>query len=423
MAGALPFAAGDSNPSFPVAAAMSSPAARPYAGAPSPQPIFPDEILGEIFLRLDSAADLARASAARTAFIRVVRFLRRNRSLYRRLVVSFLPSEARSSALRHPRSLHHAEPPHRSASAGRALAQLVDLTFSFLPNPSSWRICDAGDGRILLSADTPANFVNLVVCDPLQRRYVRIAPIPNDLTAGTSRPYGLSFLAPASEDESSFGVIWMRLFGKVSAFVFSSATGKWRGVTFDDCWKGRAVMLTSCRYHAHISLCQTSGLFSDVLMLDTRRMEFAVVRIPCVRVARMHAIVELEDGRLGLLTLGNDMLDLCCKAWEDNHASAEEWQHEKTIPLPDSNSLRYTFISSGAGYLLLQAMPRDPSELVSSSLGVPKVQYFTLEVKTLLLEKLCVSDKRIDLSFEKKDKRIDFAHLYVNSPLLSLSTV
>jgi hypothetical protein len=27
------------------------------------------------------------------------------------------------------------------------------------------------------------------------------------------------------------------------------------------------------------------------------------------------------------------------------------------------------------------------------------------------------------LSFEKKDKRIDFAHLYVNSPLLSLSTV
>jgi hypothetical protein len=137
----------------------------------------------------------------------------------------------------------------------------------------------------------------------------------------------------------------------------------------------------------------------------------------------MHAIVELEDGRLGLLTLGNDMLDLCCKAWEDNHASAEEWQHEKTIPLPDSNSLRYTFISSGAGYLLLQAMPRDPSELVSSSLGVPKVQYFTLEVKTLLLEKLCVSDKRIDLSFEKKDKRIDFAHLYVNSPLLSLSTV
>jgi hypothetical protein len=98
MAGALPFAAGDSNPSFPVAAAMSSPAARPYAGAPSPQPIFPDEILGEIFLRLDSAADLARASAARTAFIRVVRFLRRNRSLYRRTVISFLPSEARSSA-------------------------------------------------------------------------------------------------------------------------------------------------------------------------------------------------------------------------------------------------------------------------------------------------------------------------------------
>jgi hypothetical protein len=69
---------------------MSSPPAPPYSGAPSSQPIFPDEILGEIFLRLDSAADLARASAACTAFLCVARFLRRNRSLYRRPVVGFL---------------------------------------------------------------------------------------------------------------------------------------------------------------------------------------------------------------------------------------------------------------------------------------------------------------------------------------------
>lgn len=63
--------------------AMSSPPAHPDAGDPASQPIFTDEILGEIFLRLDSAADLARASAACTAFLRVVRFLRRNRTLYR----------------------------------------------------------------------------------------------------------------------------------------------------------------------------------------------------------------------------------------------------------------------------------------------------------------------------------------------------
>ncbi|KAK8458587.1 hypothetical protein SEVIR_3G402132v4 [Setaria viridis] len=101
---------------------MSSPALPPDAGAPSSQLIFPDEILGEIFLRLDSAADLARASAACTAFLRVARFLRRNRSLYRRPVVGFLQFELPSSPHRHPPSLHHAEPPHRFALAGRALA-------------------------------------------------------------------------------------------------------------------------------------------------------------------------------------------------------------------------------------------------------------------------------------------------------------
>jgi hypothetical protein len=164
-----------------------------------------------------------------------------------------------------------------------------------------------------------------------------------------------------------------------------------------------------------MSIYRASVLVSEVLMLDTHRMEFSVVHIPLVHQAGTHAIVELGllgEGKLGLLTLGNSMLDLYCKAWEDNRASAEEWQHEKTIPLPDANCLRYKFIGSGAGYLLLRAIPQDPSELASSSQGVPKVHYFSLEVKTLLLEKLCVSDKRID-----------YAYLYANFPLLSLPTV
>ncbi|CAL4905151.1 unnamed protein product [Urochloa decumbens] len=403
-------------------------------------------ILGEIFLRLDSAADLARASAACTAFLRVARFLRRNRSLYRRPVVGFLQSEGPLHP--GPRSLHHAEPPHRAASAGRALAQLVDLTFSFLPDPSSWQIRDSSDGRVLLTS----GFVDLVVCDPLHRRYVRIPPVPYDLTTGAFQLARHPFLAPAGEEESSFRVIWiMKRDSKVYAFVFTSATWEWRGVTFDG-WSGiGGVMLTSCRNYAHRSLYQTSGLFSDVLMLDTRRMEFSVgsrdrieeretpffgeferSRVPVpgtaflgrgtrhrsafpvtVSHSRLHAIVDAGEGRLGLLTIGDDMVDLYCKAWQDNNAGAEEWQHEKTIPLPDADSLRYTFSGAGSGYLLLQAIPQDPSELASSSQEVPKIQYFILEVKTLLIERLCLSNKRID-----------FARLYANFlPPLSLPSV
>ncbi|CAN6338937.1 unnamed protein product [Urochloa humidicola] len=403
---------------------MPSPAAPRDAGAQASLLIFPDEILGEIFLRLDSADDLARASAACTAFLRVARFLRHNRSLYHRPVVGFLQSEGPSLASRRqPRSLHHAEPPHPAASAGRALAQLVDLTFSFLPNPRSWRICDAGDGRLLLAPRIPvttAGFEDLVVCDPLHRRYVRIPPVPDDLPTGTFSgdiPNGtfrwgrFPLLAPIGEEE--FRVVWMvKLDGKAAALVFSSATGEWRGLTFDG-WRGNgAVMLTSCRYYAHRSLCQTSGLFTDVLMLDTRRMEFSAVRIPRVQLGRLHAIVEAGEERLGLLTIGDGVLDLYCKAWQDNGAGGtKEWQHEKTVPLPDSDSLRYTFSGVGAGYLLLRGFPRDSSELAGSQ-EVPKVQYFTLEVKTLLMERLCLSNKSID-----------FAHLYANFPLLSLPTV
>ncbi|KAL6643828.1 hypothetical protein ACP70R_018594 [Stipagrostis hirtigluma subsp. patula] len=57
----------------------------------------PEEILEEIFLRLDAADDLARASAACTSFRRVVsarRFLRRFRSLHPPPVVGFLNSDA-----------------------------------------------------------------------------------------------------------------------------------------------------------------------------------------------------------------------------------------------------------------------------------------------------------------------------------------
>ncbi|CAN6356991.1 unnamed protein product [Urochloa humidicola] len=173
--------------------------------------------------------------------------------------------------------------------------------------------------------------------------------------------------------------------------------------------KGAAI-LTSCRHYAHRSLCQISELFTDVLMLDTRRMEFSAVRAPPVEDRRLVAIVEAGEGRLGLLTIGDDMLDLHCKAWQDNNDGAEEWQHEKTIPLPDADSLMYTFSGAGSGYLLLQA---NPSELASSSQEVTKVQYFTLEVKTLLIERLCLSNKSIDS-----------AHLYANFlPPLSLPSV
>jgi len=204
---------------------MSSPAApqEPRAAPPS-EPVLPDEILGEIFLRLDSTADLARAfAAACTAFLRVVRFLRRNRAFYRPPVVVFLERKG-------PTSLHHPEPPHGSASATRALAEAADFTLSSLPDAGSWVICDASGGRLLLSrpiADL-ARFPDFVVYDPLHRRHVRIPPIPAGLTSG-SRAVRFAYLTPAGVEEGSslvvVGMVMVPVESNVTALVFSSATG------------------------------------------------------------------------------------------------------------------------------------------------------------------------------------------------------
>uniref|UniRef100_A0A0A9GUB7 F-box domain-containing protein n=1 Tax=Arundo donax TaxID=35708 RepID=A0A0A9GUB7_ARUDO len=375
------------------------------------QPVLPDELMEDIFLRLDGAGDLGRVSAACTSFRRVVsgrQFLRRFRSLHAPPVLGFLKFEGPSGP--RPRTLHHAEPPHRSAPAARALAQAADFAFSFLPDPDSWQIRDARDGRFLLSSRTTADFGDLVICDPLHRRYVRIPTIPEDLTAGTSRFGWFPVLAPADdeeEEELSFGVIWMVQRGsQVSAFVFSSATGKWRGVTFHG-WRCRAFLFTSCRHYAHGCLYLTYASFDNVLMLDTRRMEFSIVDLPHVSQHRQNAIVEAGEAKLGLLTLRGCFFYLYCGTWRDNGVGTEEWQHEKTIPLPDG--LRYAIIGAADGHLLLKGC----SGQLDSSGQQMQGQCFTLKLKTMLVERLCVLNKHIN-----------DAHLYANvPPLLSLPSI
>ncbi|RCV19445.1 hypothetical protein SETIT_3G385200v2 [Setaria italica] len=113
------------------------------------------------------------------------------------LQVPPLPSRAR----RHRRGDREI-PPRRAAAPLR-------FTFSFLPKPNRWRTRDVRDGRVLLSAPAPASSLgDLVVCDPLHRRYVLIPSIPGDQVA-SARYFDYDkqefepFLAPASEEKES----------------------------------------------------------------------------------------------------------------------------------------------------------------------------------------------------------------------------
>ncbi|XP_073362063.1 uncharacterized protein [Aegilops tauschii subsp. strangulata] len=78
------------------------------------QPAIPDELLEEIFIRLPTAADLARASAACVSFRRVITghpFLRRFRTLHPPPLLGIVGG-----------SLILAKPPHPSAAAAATFA-------------------------------------------------------------------------------------------------------------------------------------------------------------------------------------------------------------------------------------------------------------------------------------------------------------
>ncbi|KAL6622627.1 hypothetical protein ACP70R_032506 [Stipagrostis hirtigluma subsp. patula] len=394
------------------------------SGLPAAQPVLPDDILEDIFLRLDAVDDLARAAAACTSFRRVVRarrFVRQFRSLHPALVLGFLNFERpvglhpslpqhRSAA---PAALHFlpAQPPHPAAPVARALAQTADFTFSFLPDHGRWRACDARDGRFLLARCT-CMCTGFVVCDPVHRRYVQVPPIPDDLACSVE--YGFlqefePFLDAISEKEEdlAFRVICNVLSEeKVVTFVYSSVTGKWRGIapfsylSYGQIRSPRWLVrhfARGCFYWAHDS-------WNNLLMLDTREMKFSVIGLPPNSNGCQRAILDVGEGKLGLLTVVNHSVYLHCKTWCHSGVGAEEWQLDKIIPLPDC--YMYNIIDAAEGYLLLQG-------IVRSLLQMPISQYFTLNLKTLLIERLSSSNQHIGR-----------AHMYARfPPPLSLPSI
>ncbi|CAL4905185.1 unnamed protein product [Urochloa decumbens] len=363
---------------------------------PAAQPPLPDELLEDIFLRLDAAEDLARASASCASFRRVVSargFLRRFRSLHPPPVLGFL--DCSDSAT----EFNQAQPPRKSAPAARAFAQAADFTFSFLPDPSRWRVCDTRDGRVLLSASRLI-FADFVVCDPLHRRYVQIPPIPGDLTAfiATSgsrcyQTYLEPFLDPACQKEESSLQVFCNVLSKanVVTFVFSSVTRMWQAAASFSIgtheWMRYPILMK--RHCAHGCFYWTEYGQTVMLVLDTLEMKFSVVDLPPESKGKEKSIVEVAEGRLGLLILDYFKFHLHSKARRSDGARAEEWRHDNVVPLPNC----YWSISRGGaaeGYVLVRGIPRDQYHSSKFPEEKPDAQYFTLGLKTLLFERLCV---------------------------------
>lgn len=151
------------------------------------------------------------------------------------------------------------------------------------------------------------------------------------------------------------------------------------------------------------------------LVLDVREMKFSIIDLPPKLTNGSHrAIVVAGEGMLGLLTINKRKVEICRRIWPNSGGVGVEescWQPYKTASLPKgSNGKDYGWSSTGAANEAYILMVR--RELKSSS-SECSVQFHTLELKTLVLERLRVLDYE-DLTI----------HIYARfPPLLTPSSI
>ncbi|WVZ91241.1 hypothetical protein U9M48_037438 [Paspalum notatum var. saurae] len=288
--------------------------------SPGPLPALTDDLLEEVFVRIESPADLVRASIACVAFRRLIAdpsFLRRYRSLHPPLLLGLLPE------LCDP--LEPTEAPHPSAALAGAVARAADFDFdSYKPSGLGGSyICDVRDGRVLMrfpeDDDGEEIFCQLAVCDPLARRRRLMPPIPDDLLASVQAQkrdllYLGAFLVPSGDDADAnfFRVIACTTFTQlVVAFIFSSDTGRWSAGPSMSC-DARTLRIPDevPPSYAYGCFYWKVDIENKLLKLDMSGMEFSFVDLPPGHDESRVVVVEAGEGRLGMFSGINDCTSL-----------------------------------------------------------------------------------------------------------------
>ncbi|XP_051191171.1 uncharacterized protein [Lolium perenne] len=372
---------------------------RQLQSPPSEQPIL-DELLEDIFLRLTTAADLARASTACVSFRRVIAghaFLRRFRALHPPPLLGIF---------NHP--FLPAQPPHPSAAAARAVADGADFWCSFLPSRERWGITDIRDGRVLLVGvpegktypwGSNGMLRHFALCDPLSRRYLVLPAIPDDLVheLHITDNDGAYFLAPpvaGDDDGVSFRVMCLvKRKSKLVLFAFSRGAGQWRYIEYDPGFK---LHWASRRYYWRRFFCWAVMPENKLLKLNTDKMEFSAVDLPPEPWPEEYEMtfVEASKGRLGMFTIyddfdeeqGGKIFHLGYAILRKRRDRTTRWRSKAMISLP-STCRHYRIIGVAGGYLLLEGVPKDlPS---TPSPEGDEIDIFSFNLQTLQLEPFC----------------------------------
>ncbi|CAN6339971.1 unnamed protein product [Urochloa humidicola] len=375
----------------------------PEARAP---PSLPSHLIEEILVRVATPRDLVRASAACASFRRLVAdasFLRRYRSLHPPLPFGFIDA---------PYSFTAVEAPHPNAPVSRALIRAADFSFKRLGRRGRhcWFHCDARDGRVLLMCSGPTGGLllpELAVFDPLTRGHTLLPPIPNRLVVPSVRIpdwdrlincFDALFVHSGDYEETQFRVIcWAHCVPSV--FVYSSLSGTWTaGPTANWDALGLNVYPEEGMPRLSLSPSYVYGCFywkvlasNKLLKLDVNRMEFSAVSLPPNHETRRVAVVEAPgEGKIGILShiSGQEIPEsLRYSIRQDEGENANEHPMETTIPLP-SDYENYIVVAAAEEYIFLKGL-RSISSQGTGALSGGSLAFFTLEIKTLKIERVC----------------------------------
>ncbi|XP_039829513.1 uncharacterized protein LOC120690768 isoform X1 [Panicum virgatum] len=370
-----------------------------------PPPALTSDLHEEIFLRVASPTDLARASAACVSFRRLIgdpRFLRRYRSIHPPLLLGFI-----SFASSQPAGFQPAEAPQPSAAVARAVARAADFSFDFVPTSStslnhhrcySQFPCDVRDGlvlyyrRIAHIREQGRLSLELAVCDPLSRWYLLLPPMTDDLLVSVELENEDMFNSEASfvssggmEDETSFRVMcWMHSDTKLVVFFFSSGSDHWTvgaSTRWDDLGMDELVdsltLSSQCVYGCFYWKVDCTN---KLLKLDMGTMELSKYDLPPDHDDKNIFIVEAWEGQIAMFSqLIDGATSVEYYNLQNGSDKSHEWHMKSIIPLPAQYISCGCLINGPAGgYIFLVGTPKEQD--AGHSL------FFSLEIKSFKIE-------------------------------------
>ncbi|CAD6254702.1 unnamed protein product [Miscanthus lutarioriparius] len=360
----------------------------PYPDATDPErppPALTSDLLEEIFLRVASPADLARASTACVSFRSLIAdpaFLRRYCSIHPPLLLGFVSSYG----------FHPAEAPHPSAAVARAVA----FSFDYLPCTTRrhrWHPCDVRDGRVLLKCTRVEVLVywDLLVCDPLCRRYLLLPPITDDLLASIGiqtkniSHSGASFIRSGGiEEDTSFSVIrWMQSNSRLGVFIFSSGSGCWSvstSISWGDLGLDEIDLLISSQCVYDCFYWKLTNM-NTLIKLDMNSMRFCSIVLLPGHEERQIVIVESGESRVAMFSIIYEGTSVDYYTFSQNGSEkSHEWHLKSTIPLPAHYTSECYIGGPAEGYIFIQCFPDEEDTKYSA--------FFSLEIKSFNIERV-----------------------------------